>query len=567
MMEELIGQQLGQYQVEAILGRGAMATVFKAYQPSLDRHVAIKVLPPSFASENPTFVTRFQREAKAIARLYHPNILPVYDSGIDRDFSYIVMRYVEGARSLSQVIPASLTHEQIIDLISQVASALAYAHAQGVIHRDVKPSNVLFDAGWALLSDFGLVKVHEVATQLTDAGKGIGTPAYMSPEQAQGGAVDHRTDIYSLGVMLYEMLTQTIPHNAPTALGILMKRTTQPPVSPRAINPAISRSLEGVVLRSLAIHPANRYDSAEDFIAALKIASADESYQEAGTGSLQRKTVPFDFPALATVAPQKGSFTAKLPAILRNPFWLTIGAIFIAAVALSLSSGSAFRSVASQTTPTLVAQAPPATHTPTATPSPTPSPTATNTPVPTQTPAPPASTLRPRLPTPTATDTPTLPTLPVVSPTPTPTPTKTATVSPIPKGDLNLLSPLSLELPSYGPTTFEWQWTGAELPAELGFEVRVWRDGEPPVGAHDAVRDNQQNRIEQIGADTYSLSINIQRAFGVRERTGRYLWTVALVQVSPNYADLDWQAEPAYLRFEAGGGGSKEDEGGGVVIQ
>jgi serine/threonine protein kinase len=389
----------------------------------------------------------------------------------------------------------------------------------------------------------------------------------MSPEQAQGGAVDHRTDIYSLGVMLYEMLTQTIPHNAPTALGILMKRTTQPPVSPRAINPAISRSLEGVVLRSLAIHPANRYDSAEDFIAALKIASADESYQEAGTGSLQRKTVPFDFPALATVAPQKGSFTAKLPAILRNPFWLTIGAIFIAAVALSLSSGSAFRSVASQTTPTLVAQAPPATHTPTATPSPTPSPTATNTPVPTQTPAPPASTLRPRLPTPTATDTPTLPTLPVVSPTPTPTPTKTATVSPIPKGDLNLLSPLSLELPSYGPTTFEWQWTGAELPAELGFEVRVWRDGEPPVGAHDAVRDNQQNRIEQIGADTYSLSINIQRAFGVRERTGRYLWTVALVQVSPNYADLDWQAEPAYLRFEAGGGGSKEDEGGGVVIQ
>lgn len=128
------------------------------------------------------------------------------------------------------------------------------------------------------------------------------------------------------------------------------------------------------------------------------------------------------------------------------------------------------------------------------------------------------------------------------------------------------MSPLSLELPSYGPTNFEWQWTGKELPAELGFEVRVWREGEPPVGAHDAVRDNQQGRIERIGTNSYGLSINIKRAFGVRERTGRYLWTVALVQVSPNYADLGRQAEPAYLRFEAGGGGSK-DEGGGVVIQ
>lgn len=181
MLEELVGKRLGQYRIKAILGKGAMATVFKAHQPSLDRYVAIKVLPPSFAAENPAFIKRFQREAKAIARLYHPNILPVYDFGIYRDYSYIVMRYVEGARSLSQVVPAALTTEQIIDLISQVASGLAYAHAQGVIHRDVKPSNVLLDAGWALLSDFGLVKVHEVATQLTDVGKGIGTPAYMSP--------------------------------------------------------------------------------------------------------------------------------------------------------------------------------------------------------------------------------------------------------------------------------------------------------------------------------------------------------------------------------------------------
>jgi serine/threonine protein kinase len=570
MMEELIGKQLGQYRVEATLGRGAMAAVFKAYQPSLERYVAIKVLPPSFATENPAFITRFQREAKAIARLYHPNILPVYDFGVERDYSYIVMRLVEGARSLSQIIPSSLNNEQTIDLISQVASALAYAHAQGVIHRDVKPSNILLDAGWALLSDFGLVKVHEIATKLTDVGKGIGTPAYMSPEQAQGSAVDHRTDIYSLGVMLYEMLTGKIPHDAPTSLGILMKRTTQPPLSPRAINPAISNSLERVVLRSLAIHPADRYDSAEDFIAALKKAVADESYQEAGLGSLGRKTTVFTFPALAGSAPQKDSLKAKLPKILSSPFWLTVAGISVAALALSLSSGNAFKSVASETAPAL-ASAPTATNTPTLTLTPTLTdtptatntptltltPTLTNTPIPTDTavPTPPTVTSLPPTPTLTAASA-----LPVASPTATVTPT--STTSTIPGGVFTLLKPKSLEEPSYGPTSFEWQWTGKELPAEVGFEVRVWRKGEPPVGAHDAVQDNQQGRIEQIGENTYRLTINIRQASGVRERTGRYLWTVVLVQISPNYADLGRQARPANLRFEAGGDSNDEDIGG-----
>lgn len=551
-MEELVGKELGQYRIEAILGRGAMATVFRAYQPSLDRYVAIKVLPPSFAAENPAFITRFQREAKAIARLYHPNILPVYDFGIDRDYSYIVMRLVEGARSLSQLIPSALDHEQIVDLIGQVASALAYAHAQGVIHRDVKPSNVLFDAGWALLSDFGLVKVQEVVTQVTDIGKGIGTPAYMSPEQAQGGAVDQRTDIYALGVILYEMLTGTIPHEAPTALSILLKRTTQPPLPPRTINPAISKSLEQVVLRSLAIHPADRYDSAEDFIAAMKRALADESYREPSLGSLGRKTIIFTVPASVRFAPLKDSFKANVPSALRSPFWLTIAGICIAAIALSLSGGNAFRSVASQQGPTPVLP-------PTTTPSPklTPSLPLTNTPLPpptplpTNTPAPPTSTLTP------------VPALPVASPTSTLPPT-----TPIPEGVLTLLKPLSLEEPSYGPTDFEWQWTGQAIPAEFGFEVRVWRKGELPTGAHDAILDNQEGRIERIGENTYRLSINIRDAFGVKGHTGKYLWTVALVRLSPNYADLGRQAEPAYLRFEAGGSGGKKESGsGGVGIQ
>ncbi|MBI1881889.1 MAG: serine/threonine protein kinase [Chloroflexi bacterium] len=557
MMDELIGKRLGQYQVEAILGKGAMATVFKAYQASLDRYVAIKVLPPSFASQNPAFIKRFQREAKSIARLYHPNILPVYDFGIDRDYSYIVMRQVAGAQSLSQVIANSAGSEQIIDIISQIASALAYAHAQGVIHRDVKPSNVLFDSGWALLSDFGLVKVHEMATQITDLGKGIGTPAYMSPEQAQGGPIDHRTDIYSLGAILYEMLTGRIPHEAPTALGILLKRTTQPPISPRAINPTISKSLEQVTLRSLAIHPADRYDSAEDFIAALKIAAADESYQEPGLGTLERKTLAFTLPTLVRFAPQKDSLKAKLPKFLRNPIWLTVGGIGVAAVVLSLWSGSAYRSEASQPTPTF-ALAPTSTNMA--------SPTLTSTPIPTNTPVLTATpTITPLPPTLTATNTASSTTpssLPVVVPSPT---ARASPTSNIPSGEFTLLKPVSLEEPSYGPTEFEWQWTGQELPPEFGFEVRVWREGEPPAGAHNAVLDNQQGHIERIGENKYRLNIDIQDAYSVRRRTGQYFWTVALVRISPNYADLGQQAEPSYLRFEAGGKNYKDN--GGVVVE
>jgi hypothetical protein len=145
--------------------------------------------------------------------------------------------------------------------------------------------------------------------------------------------------------------------------------------------------------------------------------------------------------------------------------------------------------------------------------------------------------------------------------------------SSIPEGVLTLLKPLSLEEPSYGPTIFEWQWTGNQLPAELGFEVRVWREGEPPAGAHDAVQDNQQGRVERLGENTYRLSINIRDAFGVRGRTSQYLWTVVLVRISPAYVDLGRQAEPAYLRFEAGGNdsGSNKDsgdgEGGGVGVE
>ena len=188
-METLIGQTLGQYRVIEQIGKGGMATVFKAYQPGLDRYVAVKVLPAYYAHEE-GFSARFEREAKAIARLDHPHILPVYDFGQSDGLSYIVMKYV-AAGTLKDRLGQPLAPAQALDILKQIAAALDHAHEQGILHRDVKPGNILIDEkGWVYLSDFGLAKMVEGSVQLTGSGVGVGTPAYMSPEQGQGLQVD-----------------------------------------------------------------------------------------------------------------------------------------------------------------------------------------------------------------------------------------------------------------------------------------------------------------------------------------------------------------------------------------
>lgn len=261
-MTDLVSRTLGQYQIKERLGQGGMATVYKAYQPSLDRYVAVKVLPLVYAGQ-PGFQERFVREARAIAALNHPNILPVHDFGHEGDYTFIVMRHIESGRTLQQVMTHSLSLAQMSDLIGQVGAALDHAHRQGIIHRDVKPSNVLMDGNWALLSDFGLAKVVESSVKLTASDTGIGTPAYMSPEQAQGDPIDHRTDIYALGIILFEMLTGQIPHQAGTPMGILIKRTLEPMPAPRSLNPAIPEVVEAVVLKALAYKPYDRFASAQ----------------------------------------------------------------------------------------------------------------------------------------------------------------------------------------------------------------------------------------------------------------------------------------------------------------
>jgi serine/threonine protein kinase len=563
-MEELIGRKLGQYQIEAKIGSGGMASIFKAYQSSLERYVAIKVLPPSLASQNPIFTQRFQREAKSIARLHHPNILPVYDFGVDSDYTYIVMRYVMGAQTLGQIMSYSFNNERIIHFISQIANALTYSHQQGVIHRDVKPSNILLDGEWALLSDFGLARVEEAVSQLTDSGVGIGTPAYMSPEQARGEGVDYRTDIYSLGVIVYEMLTHTIPHNAPTSVGILMKRMTQPPPSPRTINPAISADVEQVILRALSVIPAARYEQATDYADDLKKAMLNGSYQTYPVILPDKKTITFDPASVVRSLAEENMPAPKKPYYLRRPVWLAGLAVGISLAVLAWWS-SIFRPLLppqNSTSPTALPAAvvptptltpsltstsppPPATATPSASPSPTS--------LPADTPAPVVVVV-----TATATNTPTsTPDVPTASRTATPSPTSGLTA-----GAFTLLNPVSLNQPTYGPTIFEWEWRGS-LPPGFGFEVRVWREGEPPAGVHDAVLDNQAGRIEKVGENHYRLQVDIHQAAGVRQRTGEYLWTVVLVQISPDYADSGLQAEPARLRFEAGGGKGNDGDGGG----
>lgn len=290
-VKTLIGQTLGQYQIVEQIGKGGMATVFKAYQPGLDRYVAIKVLPAYYAHEE-GFSERFVREAKAIARLDHPNILPVYDFGQTDGLSYIVMKHV-AAGTLKARLGNPMMPEAALEILRQIAAALDHAHDQGILHRDVKPGNILIDEkGWVYLSDFGLAKMVEGSVQLTGSGVGVGTPAYMSPEQGQGLAVDGSTDVYSLGVVLYEMLTGRVPFEAETPMAVVVKHITSPLPLPRSINPTISESVERVVLKALAKDPDDRFPRAGDLVDAIETAITPTEREEFIPSSLPAASTP-----------------------------------------------------------------------------------------------------------------------------------------------------------------------------------------------------------------------------------------------------------------------------------
>jgi serine/threonine protein kinase len=259
---------MGSYRITEQLGRGGMATVYKAYHPVLDRYVAVKVLPRYF-THDPTFFERFLQEAQAVARLRHHNIMQVYDFGREGDIPYLVMEYLPGG-TLQERLGKPLPLGEALRITRQVADALGYAHKQGIIHRDVKPSNVLLTKeGDAVLSDFGIAKIVESLVSLTKTGVGVGTPEYMAPEQGQGLPVDGRSDLYSLGVVLYEMVTGQAPYSAETPLAIVLKHINDPLPLPRRVNPAIPEAVERIILTCLAKNPADRYQTGADLVQAI----------------------------------------------------------------------------------------------------------------------------------------------------------------------------------------------------------------------------------------------------------------------------------------------------------
>jgi serine/threonine protein kinase len=276
-MDPLIGQKIGQYKIESMIGKGGMASVYKAYQSSISRYVAIKVLADDFVRDE-NFLKRFEGEGRAVAALEHPHILPVYDFGFHNDRPYMVMRYIDSGTLAELIVENnSLSYARIVDIVGGVAAALDYAHSQGIIHRDIKPSNIMIDRhGEALLTDFGLAKAISTSekSRLTQAGTVVGTASYMAPEQAADEHLDGRSDIYSLGVVLFELLTGIPPFDAETMVAIALKHINEPTPSLCAINPEIPEAFEAVVFKAMEKWPDDRYQSAAAFREALEQALA-----------------------------------------------------------------------------------------------------------------------------------------------------------------------------------------------------------------------------------------------------------------------------------------------------
>ena len=285
-----------------------MAEVYLAEDERLQRKVAVKILPMETAGQT-TLQARFEREARAAARLQHPHILAVYDYGQQDGVTYLVMPYMNGG-SLAQIIARArgpLPMEKIVQWTGEMGSALKYAHDQGIIHRDVKPGNMLVGPGeHLLLSDFGIAKVMDATTALTNIGSSVGSPEYMAPEQASGDA-EYRSDIYALGVVIFQMLTGRVPFSASTPMQVMVQQVQQAPPSPRALNPAVSPQVETVVLRALAKRPQQRYQSATELAEALKAAAAGQPAPQSIQAPAVDLSTRLAAPGAAPAVPPRGT--------------------------------------------------------------------------------------------------------------------------------------------------------------------------------------------------------------------------------------------------------------------
>ncbi len=297
MSDTLSGKKIGKYVIKEKLGTGGMAEVYKGYQENLDRFVAIKLMH-AFLVADQDFLNRFQREARAMAALNHPNIVGVYDFDVYGDNSYyLVMEYIKGGTLKERLEMLARQGERlpltdVVKMIAEIADALSYAHRRDMVHRDIKPANIMLndDSGRAVLTDFGIVKlIGNQSMAYTATGALIGTPAYMSPEQALGQSGDHRVDIYSLGVMLFQMVTGTLPFDADTPLAVVMQHVNTPTPQPTSIIPDIPWGLQDVILKAMAKSPEERFQSAGEMATALRAVDL--------TGTKSRPVVPVVPPA------------------------------------------------------------------------------------------------------------------------------------------------------------------------------------------------------------------------------------------------------------------------------
>jgi serine/threonine-protein kinase len=424
----LTGKTLGKHRITEHLGSGGMAEVYKAYQPGLDRYVAIKALHSFLATEE-DFLTRFQREAKVVAMLRHPNIIQVYDFDYDEEFNvyHMVMEFIDGPTLKEHLLKLAeekrgVPIEEAVHIVLSIANALDYAHQRGMVHRDIKPANVMFNEdNQVILTDFGIAKMVDMAG-LTASGAMVGTPAYMAPEQGMGQAGDERSDIYSLGVVLYELVTGQLPFDADTFMGVVLKHINEPLTPPSAVNSNVPPEIERVVMKALAKEPTERYQTAQAFAADLSQAltalpeqvkrgqptligprSRPQSTAQSTSQGWERATLP-TAPAYGGTPPPSGANG------LSRPWLVVIGAalgVIVLASLLLLATGTGNRLLAALVPPeetsapltvtatpdtveTQIAAAlatyvattgvtPTPSNTPTTTPSPTPTPDATAT--------------------------------------------------------------------------------------------------------------------------------------------------------------------------------------------
>jgi serine/threonine protein kinase len=448
-MDPLIGKSFGPYRILEQIGQGGMAVVYKGFQQSLNRYVAVKVLRAELA-QDPTIVARFREEALAVANLNHPNILYVYDAGIGHGVYYIVQDYIDGGSLRDLINLGPLSTEHAVSIATQVAEALDHAHQAGVVHRDVKPANILLTKdGRPLISDFGIAKVVRSSERLTRTGTSIGTPEYMAPEQALGQAVDGRTDLYALGIVLYEMLTGQVPFHGETPLATLYQHVNRMPTLLRDQRATLPDWLEDVVHKALAKRPELRYQRGMALAEDLRQRAALQPARTADGPAREAPPAEPRYRPAGDVRPRR-----------RWPIRLLAGVIpvlFVALIAAGVYLFSGRPGLSPTPVPTAMAQAPTQTLAPTR--------TSASTSIPTPTPPP---TREPDTPPPTVGVT-------LATRTPTSSPSRTPSPTSLPGATPSATSPA----PTRSPTPLPPQDPGSITSFET---MGTWRRGDEPNG-------------------------------------------------------------------------------------